>query len=396
MAISTQHRSEPPAVAGGLIVGESPPATAGGSDRIRFINRFVPKFSGRLWATVLLILASTLVPSAIILWLDGRPKPAKEYFITPFVSLVYSSCIGGLLSIGLGLFLRKVLNKSPLAKLLFLIVLIAAATSVGFILGSFILLATNALDVFPQIGVDWGTWRISLFMGVLFGVIIFLNDSLKLKLEKTELDLRTRQLSEARAKNLATEAQLSSLESRVRPHFLFNTLNSISALIREEPEKAEKTVERLAALLRFFLDAANQKTVALREEIRVVRDYLEIEKTRFGERLNFTFSIDENAETIKIPPFAVQTLVENCIKHHISKNRAGGEIRVSAQIENNFLRLEVWDNGAGFDESDISENHGLDNLQSRLAALYDERAALKIERRDRFTVVSIFISTETK
>ncbi|MEJ7701754.1 MAG: histidine kinase [Pyrinomonadaceae bacterium] len=141
--------------------------------------------------------------------------------------------------------------------------------------------------IFIHYGVDWGTWRISLFMGVLFGVIMFLNDSLKLKLEKTELELRTKQLSEAKAKNLATEAQLSSLESRVRPHFLFNTLNSISALIREEPEKAERTVERLAVLLRFSLDAANQKTVALREEIRVVRDYLEIEKTRFGERLKF-------------------------------------------------------------------------------------------------------------
>ena len=380
MVISTQHKNQ-------SIVSQPPLA--------RFGN-FLPKISGRLWATFLLILASTLVPSVIILWLDGRPKPLKEFFITPFISLVYASCIGGLLSIGLNLSLRGFLDKSPLVKFLYLTVLIAAATSIGFFLGSSILLGFNALIGFSYFGVDWGTWRISLFMGLLFGVIMFAGDSLKLKLEKTELELRTKQLSEAKAKNLATEAQLSSLESRVRPHFLFNTLNSISALIREEPEKAEKTVERLAALLRFSLDAANQKTVALREEIRVVRDYLEIEKTRFGERLNFTFSIDENAETIKIPPFAVQTLVENCIKHHISKNRAGGEIRVSAQIENNFLRLEVWDNGAGFDESDISENHGLDNLQSRLAALYDDRAALKIERRDRFTVVSIFISTETK
>ena len=361
------------------------------SHRLSLFSRFVPKFSGRLWATVFLILGSTLVPSAIILWLDGRPKPPKEYFITPFVSLVYSSCIGGLLSIGLNRFLRGVLNKNLFSKFLFLIVLITAATSIGFILGSFILLAVNALDVLPRIGVDWGTWRISLFMGVLFGVIIFLNDSLKLKLEKTELDLRTRQLSEAKAKNLATEAQLSSLESRVRPHFLFNTLNSISALIREEPEKAERTVERLAALLRFSLDAASQKTVRLREEIQVVRNYLEIEKTRFGDRLKFSFAIDENAKAIKIPPFAVQTLVENSIKHHVSKRSAGGEIRVSARIEKDFLRIEVQDDGAGFDESDISENHGLDNLQSRLAALYGEAAYLKIEPRDRFTVVSLII-----
>ena len=380
MAISTQYKNQ--SIASQPIAG---------------FGRFVPKISGRLRATLLLILASTLVPSVIILWLDGRPKPLKEFFITPFISLVYSSCIGGLLSIGLNLSLRGFLDKSPLIKFLYLTVLIAAATLIGFFLGSSILLGFNALIGFSYFGVDWGTWRISIFMGSLFGVIMFAVDSLKFKLEKTELELRTKQLSEAKAKNLATEAQLSSLESRVRPHFLFNTLNSISALIREEPEKAERTVERLAALLRFSLDAANQKTVALREEIRVVRDYLEIEKTRFGERLKFSFDIEDAAENFKIPPFALQTLVENSIKHHISKNRAGGEIRVSARIDNNFLQLEVWDDGAGFDENDISENHGLDNLQSRLAALYGETAALEIERRDRFTVISIIISaTEIK
>lgn len=376
MAISTQPKTQSIA---------SPPLT-------RF-SKFAPKISGRLSATFLLILASTLVPSIIILWLDERPKPLKEFFITPFISFIYSSCIGGLLSIGLNLSLRGFLDKSPLVKFLYLTVLIAATTGIGFFLGSSVLLGFNALLGFAYFGVDWGTWRISLFMGFLFGVIMFVNDSLKLKLEKTELELRTKQLSEARAKNLATEAQLSSLESRVRPHFLFNTLNSISALVREEPEKAERTVERLAALLRFSLDAANQKTVAFREEIQVVRDYLEIEKTRFGERLLFSFDIEEAVEDFKVPPFALQTLVENSIKHHISKSRAGGEIRVSARIENNFLQLEVWDDGAGFDESDISENHGLDNLQARLSALYGETANLKIERRDRFTVVSLNIST---
>jgi len=380
MAISTQHKNQ--SIASQPLAG---------------FGRFVPKISGRLRATLLLILASTLVPSVIILWLDGRPKPLKEFFITPFISLVYSGCIGGLLSIGLNLSLRGFLDKSPLIKFLYLTVLIAAATLIGFFLGSSILLGFNALIGFSYFGVDWGTWRISLFMGLLFGVIMFAVDSLKFKLEKTELELRTKQLSEAKAKNLATEAQLSSLESRVRPHFLFNTLNSISALIREEPEKAERTVERLAALLRFSLDAANQKTVALREEIRVVRDYLEIEKTRFGERLKFSFDIEDAAENFKIPPFALQTLVENSIKHYISKNRAGGEICISARIKNNFLQLEVSDDGAGFDENNISENHGLDNLQSRLAALYGETAALEIERRDRFTVISIIISaTEIK
>ncbi len=359
-------------------------------------GKFIPKIGGRLSGTVLFILASTLVASAIILWLDGRPKPLKEYFITPFVSLVYSTCIGGLLSIGLDLFLPKISDKSPLVKFLFLTALITVTTTIGFFLGSFVLMSFNFFIGVLYFNFSWATLRISIFMGLLFGVIAFVNDSLKIKLEKTELELRTQQLLEEKAKNVATEARLSSLESRVRPHFLFNTLNSISALIRENPDKAERTVEQLAALLRFSLDAANQKTVSLGEEIKIVRDYLEIEKTRFGERLKFSYTIDEATKNIGIPPFALQTLVENSIKHAVSQNRAGGEIRIFARLEDDFLRLEVWDDGAGFDENDISENHGLDNLQSHLAALYGESATLKIERRDRFTVVSIFISAETK
>lgn len=360
-------------------------------------GRFVPKISGQLWATFLLIIGSTLVPSIIILWLDARPKPLKEFLITPFISLVYSTCIGGLLSIGLNRFLPRFVDASLFIRFLFLIVLIAAATGVGFLIGSGILLGVNAVLETRFFGVDWGTWRISLFMGLLFGVVMFTVDNLKLRLEKTELELRTKQLSEATAKNLATEARLSSLESRVRPHFLFNTLNSISALIRDDPEKAEKTVERLAVLLRFSLDAANQKTVQLAEEIRVVRHYLEIEKTRFGERLRFSFEIPDQLQNLEIPPFAAQTLVENSIKHHVSTRRTGGEIHVVACCEEgNFLRLEVWDDGAGFDESDIAENHGLDNLQSRLTTLFGAAARLQIERRDDFTVVSIVVPVETK
>src|SRR5437764_15089871 len=100
--------------------------------------------------------------------------------------------------------------------------------------------------------------------------------------------MRTRQLEEASARKLATEARLSSLESRIHPHFLFNTLNSISSLIREDPVRAERTVERLAALLRYSLDVNARGLAPLRHELKIVRDYLEIEHTRFGERLRYS------------------------------------------------------------------------------------------------------------
>jgi LytS/YehU family sensor histidine kinase len=220
-----------------------------------------------------------------------------------------------------------------------------------------------------------------------------LSDTLKLRLEKTELELRTWQLAEERARSLAAEAKLSSLESRVRPHFLFNTLNSISALIGEEPEKAEKNVERLARLLRFSLDEANQKTVTLRAEMKVVQDYLEIEKTRFGERLRFSIKIPEEMLECRVPPFALQTSAENSIKHVVSHRRSGGEIRVTAVVEDEFLRLEVWDDGddSEFNEDSITAGHGLDNLQARLSATFGDDARMMITRRDDYTIVSVFI-----
>ena len=360
----------------------------------RFV-RFAPKISGRLWATFGLIFASSVVASTIILWLDPRTKPPQDFFFTPFVSLVYSLCIGSLLSIGLKRFLPKFSDKKPLVKFLCLIVLIVAATVLGFGAGSGFLLGINALVGYAQFDIGWVTWRLSLFMGLLFGAIIFVNDSLKLKLEKTELELKTRQLAEERARNLAAEARFTSLESRVRPHFLFNTLNSISALIREEPEKAERMLERLAAILRVSLDSANQKTVSLAEEVRVVRDYLEIEKTRFAGRLRFSIEIPESAEIVKIPPFALQTLVENSVKHAVSKKRGGGEIRIFAHTENDVLRLEVFDDGSGFEETAIRSGRGLDNLQARLSALYGGAARLEIGRRENFTIVSLQVPLES-
>ena len=120
------------------------------------------------------------------------------------------------------------------------------------------------------------------------GVGMTLYESQRLRLEGVRLELRARELDHERARKMALEARLASLESRLQPHFLFNTLNAISALIQEDPDHAERMVERLAALLRFSLDATGRGVVPLADELKIVTDYLEIERTRLGERLAFT------------------------------------------------------------------------------------------------------------
>jgi LytS/YehU family sensor histidine kinase len=198
-----------------------------------------------------------------------------------------------------------------------------------------------------------------------------------------------KELEEERARKLAVEARLSSLESRIHPHFLFNTLNSISSLIQEDPKLAERLVERLAALLRFSLDSNQTSTVPLDRELKIVTDYLEIEKARFGDKLRYSIDVPAELRAIEVPPLAVQTLVENSLKHAVATRRDGAAVSICARVSAGQVEVEVLDDGPGFSVDSIKAGHGLENLQSRLAALFDERASLDFSTRDGQTAVTI-------
>jgi sensor histidine kinase YesM len=205
--------------------------------------------------------------------------------------------------------------------------------------------------------------------------------------------LHQQELERERALKLATDAQLASLESRIHPHFLFNTLNSISALIPVDPERAERLMERMAALLRFSLDAHAQGLVPLEQEMKIVRDYLEIEQARLGPRLRYQLDSPDSPQ-LHLPPLAVQTLVENSIKYAIAPDRQGGEIRVRAYHSQGRLHVEVSDTGPGFTLEAVTAGHGLDNLRNRLAMLFDGKADFGVARRDGWTTVSLVMPQE--
>jgi len=156
---------------------------------------------------------------------------------------------------------------------------------------------------------------------------------------------------------------------------------------------AEKTVGRLATLLRSSLDKTNQPLIPLRQELEISRDYFEIERVRFGEKLRGRVEVPEELLEKKLPPFSIQSLVENSVKHGISPQRSGGEcIRAaSTQAQDGSLLIEVRDTGPGFDLAAISPGHGLDNLAGRLHALYGERSFLKILKRDGWCVVQMMV-----
>src|SRR5205823_13797135 len=219
--------------------------------------------------------------------------------------------------------------------------------------------------------------------------IMTLYESQRRRLATVTLELRTRELERERDRKMALQAQLASLESRLQPHFLFNTLNAISALIQEDPDQAERTVERLAALLRFSLDAAERGLVPLAHELKIVTDYLEIEHTRFGARLAYSIDVQPEAAGCEVPPLAVQTLVENSIKHAIAPRPGGGRLRVEASASAEHVLLSVWDDGPGFTDDAMRAGHGLDNLRARLAARFGAGASLEVGRRDGGTRVTV-------
>jgi two-component system, LytTR family, sensor histidine kinase AlgZ len=239
------------------------------------------------------------------------------------------------------------------------------------------------------------SFEMNALITAVIGIAMTLYESQRARLDALTLELRTRELERERDRKAALQARLASLESRLHPHFLFNTLNAISALVHDDPDAAERTVERLATLLRAALDATGQTTVPLGQELAIVRDYLEIEKTRFGDRLTYAIDVPDAARACELPPLAVQTLVENSVKHAIAPRPAGGRVRVEACVDGDRLTVSAWDDGEGFTLSAAAPGHGLENLQSRLGALFGDAATLDVRRHDGGTLVTISLPRKT-
>lgn len=183
--------------------------------------------------------------------------------------------------------------------------------------------------------------------------------------------------------------ELKTLKAQLNPHFMFNAMNSIRALIEEDPQSAKDAITKLSNLLRYTLKIERTETVTLGEELRTIKDYLDLEKIRFEERLRYQISSTTVADRIEIPPMMVQTLVENGIKHGISKITSGGEISINAITDSSSLIIEIRNNGK-FDEEALKNSHGfgISNTKHRLALLYGENASLDLSNEKINTVLT--------
>jgi signal transduction histidine kinase len=204
--------------------------------------------------------------------------------------------------------------------------------------------------------------------------------------------LKERERLEERLRVMATEAELKALKAQINPHFFFNTLNTIAALIPSDPALAETSVERLAQMFRYALNGSERGQVSLAEELAFVDDYLEIERARFGERMQITREIDSRALSTPVPSLILQPLVENAVKHGRSDDGSIAlEIRVA--LTDACVRITIADQGpgmpAGYRIGD-GPGHGLRNVDERLRKTYGR--GLEVEKNEPGgTVVSICI-----
>jgi two-component system, LytTR family, sensor kinase len=229
-------------------------------------------------------------------------------------------------------------------------------------------------------GVEWLSW---IFTTLPFGVAVYLCVVGIEHATRYFIDAREREVQVARLSEQLSSARFAALQAQLNPHFLFNTLNTITVLVRDDDRQgAVSIIEHLSELLRRTLSRHRANEVTLGEELDLVRQYVAIEQSRFSDRLRPEFRIPESLMSAAVPSFALQHLVENAIRHGIAKQTDAGLLLVTAMRSGDMLEISVIDDGAGIDPAaPAPPGHGIDNTRERLRALYGGRASLEISRR---------------
>jgi sensor histidine kinase YesM len=348
--------------------------------------------SPRYWLRILL---ANVIGAFAVAGISGPGLASRSFLRTLGISLVFANSIGTLLGLAMPLVAGwcwssgKAGGERLIIRWTSLIATIVVLTAAGTVVATAILYAfgTFPARLFWKWSIDG--FEVGFVISLILCVGITTYETLRQQLEDATVALRIKERDEAEAKRLAAEAQLASLESRVQPHFLFNTLNSIASLIPTDPAGAERMTGQLASLLRSSLDQQTTPLVPLDEELKVVRDYLDIQRVRFGNRLRYDIRVEGEAGSVGVPRLSVQTLVENSVKHAVSIRRDGASMAIHAAVANSVLRITVIDDGPGFDAAVLPPGHGLALLRGRLAMLFGERASLAIESAPGRTSVAV-------
>jgi len=316
--------------------------------------------------------AGAVVGLAVGLFLD---KPLRPTLV--LMSLLFGTVVGltvFVCSVALYPVLR---NLSPWVRwgLLMIGLLAGSAAGTGAVVWRFLFFVLSdtrqALAVFA----------LNAVLALLVGGVAHAYEGMRWRLAESLREVEEVRLVEAQLQEQAAKAELSALQARINPHFFFNTLNTISALLTEDPAKADDVVQTLADLFRYTFKATHAGDVALGEELEFVDGYLAVEKARFGDRLRVNWAIEPEARAARIPGLLLQPLVENAVGHGIAPLPGGGTVRIGARLAEGRLVVEVEDDGAGLKAPAVTlfrEDHGLGNVKRRIATATRGRGALEL------------------
>lgn len=238
-------------------------------------------------------------------------------------------------------------------------------------------------------GLDLLSW---IFTTLPFGVAVYLCVVGIEHASRYFVEARDREVQLARMSEQLADARFTALQAQVNPHFLFNTLNTIAVLVRDnDREAAVRIVEQLSDVLRTTLSSHRSNEVTFTEELELVKQYVAIEQARFSDRLRPEFRIDASLLSAMVPGFALQHLVENAVRHGIARDSEAGQLIVSARRDGDMLEITVVDDGPGIDtEREAPPGHGIENTRERLRALYGAKASLVVNRRkERGTIATL-------
>jgi two-component system LytT family sensor kinase len=306
-----------------------------------------------------------------------------------FEILLFNAVINILLGISLTHFFRVIFKKYEWIKLS--IPQLIWQSAIGILIITFLFVAINiSLDegVIDTSRINWLlrdiSYIINLSKPVLIWVLLYIFYSYT---NERRIDAVERIKLQTSIE--ATEAKI--LRAQINPHFMFNALNSIRALILENPSKAQKGITQLSNILRSSLVADRKTTIALKEELKTVEDYLELEKVRYEERLQIMWDVNNDTLNVQVPPMMLQTLVENAIKHGVQKATRWGFVEVNTRKIDSNLVIKIRNTGVLKKTENNQEDggFGLINTEKRLKLLYGSKADFKISQEDSQTVSAV-------
>lgn len=334
-----------------------------------FNRRVKNKFLALNLQSLVLGLIIGLVLIVMFTILDGKLS-TRRIVITSFVSYMITASIANTI------YIAKRLIENKFKFIWSGVIIYYAALVIGMLIGteSTLFLVNKFYNKNYEFLSRPDDLKFNLFLAFVIGTIIYINqlqrENIEYKLKQNEGDLN-------RLRALKNEAELKLLESKINPHFLYNSLNSIASLVHHNPDKAEEMTVKLSKLFRYSINSSNENFNTIEKEIEMLNTYLDIEKIRFSERLDVLFDVSEDIHALKIPRFILQPLAENAIKHGISKVIEKGLMVISIKKDSDRIILEVKDNGSSFDNN-FKPGYGLQSIYDKLNLLYHDNYDVQI------------------